>query len=192
MNELSTRPMIAEEPARFSVEEFMAMAQQPPLSDWCGKIELVEGVIIRMSPAGYPHFGIQRRIFRKLDKIFGDGLDGWIVGQELTVNMTNPPQSVREPDVCIFKDPGPIKGLVRSDALLLAVEVSDTSLREDMGPKRLAYALAGVPHYWVVDVNRKETVVMSDPADGDYRARQVVPFAALLVVPGTKRKIRID
>jgi Uma2 family endonuclease len=61
-----------------------------------------------------------------------------------------------------------------------------------MGPKRAAYAIAEVPHYWVVDVNRKETVVMSDPADGDYRVRQVVPFDALLAVPGTKRKIRID
>ncbi len=191
MNELSTRPFIAEEPARFSVDEFMTMAQQPPLSDWCGKIELVEGVIVHTSPEKYPHFGIQRQIFLKLDKIFGDGLDGWIVGQELNVNMTRPKPSVREPDVCIFRDPGAIKGLVKSDALLLAVEVADSSPREDLGPKRMSYALAGVPHYWVVDVNRQETHVLGDPYQDDYRTRSVVPFGAALSVPGTRRKIKI-
>jgi Uma2 family endonuclease len=192
MNDVSAHPFIAEEPARFSVREFMTMAQQPPLSDWCGKIELVEGVIVRMSPAGYPHFGIQRQIFRKLDKIFGDGLDGWIVGQELNVDMVRPKQSVREPDVCIFRDPGAIKGLVKSDALLLAVEVADSSLREDLGPKRSCYARAGIPHYWVVDVNAQEIHVMTDPDKDDYRTKSVVPFAKSLLVPGTRRKIKIS
>ena len=191
MNELSTRPIIAEEPARFSVDEFMAMAQQPPLSDWCGKIELVEGVIVRMSPAGYPHFGFQRDIFIKLHKIFGNGIDGWIVGQELTVNMTKPKPSVREPDVCIFRDPGKIKGLVTSDALLLAIEVADSSRREDLGPKRLSYAKAGVPHYWVVDINAAQTHVFGDPMKGNYASPDIVPFGKLIAVPGTNRKVRI-
>lgn len=191
MNEISTHAFAAEKPARFSVDEFMLMAQHPPLSDWCGKIELVEGVIVRMSPSGYPHFGIQRQIFRKLDAIFGDGLDGWIVGQELTVNMIRSKPSVREPDVCIFRDPGPIKGIVKSDALLLAVEVADSSLREDLGPKRISYAKAAVPYYWVVDVNRQETHVMSDPDKDDFRNKSVVPFAEGLLVPGTKRKIKL-
>jgi Uma2 family endonuclease len=191
MNELSTRPIIAEKPARFSVDEFMAMTQQTPLSDWCGKIELVEGVIVRMSPAGYPHFGFQRDIFRKLDRIFGDGLDGWIVGQKLTVNMTKPKPSVREPDVCIFRDPGKIKGLVTSDALLLAIEVADTSIREDLGPKRLSYAKAGVPHYWVIDINAGQTHVMADPAKGEYSSHAMVPFGEMVGVPGTNRKVRI-
>jgi Uma2 family endonuclease len=167
------------------------MAQQPPLSDWCGKIELVEGVIVRMSPAGYPHFGFQRDIFRKLDRIFGDGLDGWIVGQELTINMIKPKPSVREPDACIFRDPGKIKGLVTSDALLLAIEVSDSSLREDLGPKRLSYAKAGVPHYWVVDINAEQTHVFGEPAKGDYGSHDIVPFGKLIAVPVGNRKVRI-
>ncbi len=169
----------------------MEMAQQPPLSDWCGKIELVEGIITHMSPSGYPHFGYQRQIFRKLDSIFGDGLNGYIVGQELTVQMIQPKQSVRLPDVCIFRDPGAIKGIIKSDALLLAIEVADTSLREDLGPKRLSYARAGVPHYWVMDINAEVTHVMSDPHKGDYRSQDVVPFKSLLTVPGASRRIRI-
>jgi Uma2 family endonuclease len=191
MNQLSTLPLIAEAPARFSVREFMEMAQQPPLSDWCGKIELVEGIITHMSPSGYPHFGYQRRIFIKLHDIFRDGLDGYIVGQELTVHMVQPKQSVRLPDVCIFRDPGAIKGIIKSDALLLAIEVADTSLREDLGPKRLSYARAGVPHYWVTDINAEVTHVMSDPHKGDYRSQDVVPFKSLLTVPGAPRRIRI-
>ena len=169
----------------------MEMAQQPPLSDWCGKIELVEGIITHMSPSGYPHFGYQRRIFIKLHDIFRDGLDGYIVGQELTVHMIQPKQSVRLPDVCIFCDPGNIEGIIKSNALLLAIEVADTSLREDLGPKRLSYARAGVPHYWVMDINAEVTHVMSDPHKGDYRSQAVVPFKSLLAVPGAARRIRI-
>lgn len=191
MNELTSRPIIAESPARFTVDEFIEMAQQPPLSNWCGKIELVEGVIVSMTPAGYPHFGFQRDIFIKLDKIFGNGLDGWIVGQELTVNMTRPAASVRLPDVCIFRDPGKINGLVMSDAVLLAIEVADSSRREDLGPKRLSYAAASVPHYWVVDINAQLTHVMGDPAAGDYATYDTVPFGKFIDIPGTKRKMRI-
>ena len=51
-----TDSIVAEGPARFSVEEFMAMAHV--LDGLPGKVELVDRVIVRMSPANYPHFSI--------------------------------------------------------------------------------------------------------------------------------------
>lgn len=47
------------------------------------------------------------------------------------------------------------------------VEVSNTSLRHDHW-KAGTYAVAGIPDYWIVDVNRDEVVVHREPRDGVY------------------------
>ena len=161
----------------------------PALQEIPGKIELVDGVIVRMSPANYPHFSHQRQLFRKLDAIFGDGIDGFIVGQELTVRLGQ--STVRDPDIAIFRDPGLIDFIVDRDVLLLVAEVSDSTLLEDMGPKRRTYAEAEVPEYWVVDINRRRTHRFTDPAEGAYNSEQIVPFGEPLPVPGTDRSITI-
>jgi Uma2 family endonuclease len=50
----------------------------------------------------------------------------------------------------------------------LVVEVADTSLRFDTNDKRLLYAGAGIPDYWVVDVNARRLLVYRNPQGGDY------------------------
>lgn len=189
MNRPSTSAIVAEEPARFTVEEFMEMAGGA-LGSFPGKVELVDGVIVRMSPANYPHFHYQRQLFRKLDAIFGEGIDGFIVGQELTVRLGQ--ATVRDPDIAIFRDPGLISSIVDRDVLLLVAEVSDSTLREDMGPKKATYAEALVPEYWVVDINNRQIIVYTDPVDATYKSDRIVPFGGPLAVPGTDRTITID
>jgi Uma2 family endonuclease len=50
----------------------------------------------------------------------------------------------------------------------LLVEVSDTTLDLDLGPKLRIYAEAGVPEYWVVDLNGGRLTRMWEPVgDGD-------------------------
>lgn len=188
MNHPSTTVLAAEEPARFSVEEFMAMA--PVLGNIPGKIELVDGVIVRMSPANYPHFHYERQLFLKLHAIFGEGIDGFIVGQELTVRLGE--ATVRDPDIAIFRDPGMIDFIVDRDVLLLTAEVSDSSLREDLGPKKRSYATALVPEYWVVDIKGQRVHRFTGPADGNYASEELIPFGAPLAVPGTDQAITID
>ena len=39
--------------------------------------------------------------------------------------------------------------------IYLAVEVSETTLKQDEGKKLLAYQDAGIPEYWIVDVVAK-------------------------------------
>lgn len=179
----------SETPARFSVEEFMAMASGA-LGEIVGKVELVDGVIVRMAPANYPHFAYQRQLFRKLDAIFGDGIDGFIVGQELTVRLGE--ATVRDPDIAIFRDPGMIPGIVAWDVVLLAAEISDSTLRDDMGPKRLSYAQAGVPDYWVVDIQGRAVHCFSGITDGDYTRDETVAFGEPIPVPGTEATIVIE
>jgi Uma2 family endonuclease len=188
MNRPSSSTIAAEEPARFTVEEFIEMAGGA-LGSLPGKIELVDGVIVRMSPANYPHFTYQRQLFLKLHEIFGAGIDGFIVGQELTVRLGE--ATVRDPDIAIFRDPGMIDFIVDHDVLLLAVEVSDSTLREDLGPKKRTYAEAAVPEYWVVDIRAQRVHCFTGPEGSGYRMERIVPFGEPLAVPGSDETITI-
>lgn len=155
-----------------------------------GKIELVDGVIVRNDPARYPHFAYQRQLFCELDAIFGEGIDGFIVGQELTVRLGE--ATVRDPDIAIFRDPGMIDFIVDRDVLLLTVEVSDSTLREDLGPKKRTYAEAMVPEYWVVDIKAQRVHCFTGPEGSGYRTERVVRFGEPLAVPGSDRAITIE
>jgi Uma2 family endonuclease len=53
---------------------------------------------------------------------------------------------------------------------LLVIEVSDETVRLDLGRKARIYAAAGVPKYWVVDVGRDVVHVHTDPMTGEYRS----------------------
>ena len=50
----------------------------------------------------------------------------------------------------------------------LLIEVSDSSLRYDRGPKLRVYAEAEVPEYWVVDVQGRRIEVCRKPKSGRY------------------------
>jgi Uma2 family endonuclease len=70
------------------------------------------------------------------------------------------------------------------------VEISDTSLTYDLTTKAELYATAGIPDYWVLDVDGRQLIVFRDPQpipDGGaaYRSRTthapadaVAPLAA--------------
>jgi Uma2 family endonuclease len=190
MNKPSALAASGESPALFTADEFMQIATRSPIADWVGKVELVEGVIVRMSPAKNLHFHYQRQLFRKLDALFGEGRDGYIAGQEPTVRLG--PRTVRDPDVAILRDMGPSPDINRADDVLLVAEVSDTSLRQDRGSKLRTYAKAGIPHYWIVDIKGRAVEVMSNPEEDSYLKKEQVPFGEPLPVPGTSSTITIE
>ncbi|WP_217989572.1 Uma2 family endonuclease [Sphingomonas lenta] len=178
-----------ETPVRFTAEEFLQLAQHPPISEWVGKVELIEGEIIRMSAANIPHWMVQQDVSRQLTSIFAALGPEWLVGPEPTVRFAR--RTVRLPDVGVFRNAkiGPFIFEVAS--LFMAVEIADTTLRNDLGRKRAGYAEAGVPHYWVVDVNGRKTHVMAEPEAGDYGAKRVIPFGEPIEVPGADAVITL-
>ena len=52
---------------------------------------------------------------------------------------------------------------------LLAIEVSDTSLRYDRDVKSGVYAAARVPEFWIVDLAGDALLVFRDPSKGAYK-----------------------
>lgn len=52
--------------------------------------------------------------------------------------------------------------------------MSDTTLAHDLGPKAWLYARAGVPEYWVIDVNGRRLHVHREPGSAGYTSTRVV------------------
>jgi Uma2 family endonuclease len=86
--------------------------------------------------------------------------------------------SIPEPDIAIASK---AEGKAVSGAdILLAVEISDTTLDYDLGRKMRLYARHGIPEYWVVDVDGKRILRHSGPGDDGYQVCDEVAFGAPL------------
>jgi Uma2 family endonuclease len=53
--------------------------------------------------------------------------------------------------------------------VLLIIEVAESSLDYDREVKAELYAGAGVPEYWLADLNSRQLACYSEPVDGSYR-----------------------
>lgn len=63
--------------------------------------------------------------------------------------------------------------------------MADTSLGYDRGPKAAAYARAGVPALWIVDLAERRVEVYREPdPEGRYRHRERFDGQADLELPG--------
>ncbi|CAN5281731.1 Uma2 family endonuclease [soil metagenome] len=125
-------------------------------------VELLDGVLVEMSPQGSPH----AYAIRRLNTIAGPVVAA--AGLELSIQApldVGSPISLPEPDVAIV----PVTERDRHPSgAVLVVEMGITSLSIDLVRKARIYATAGVPDYWVLDVDRRMLVVHREPADGCY------------------------
>jgi len=87
-----------------------------------------------------------------------------------------------EPDVCIY--PAGMRNTdVRGADILLAVEVSDSSLRYDLGKKARLYAAHGVRDYWVVDLETETLHRHSEPGAEGYGRVEKNGFGDAVALP---------
>lgn len=130
------------------------------------RLELLEGEIVRpMSPQGLRHVQTVTRIVRRLMQVVGPGRD--VMSQQTTLMSET---SMPEPDVAVLRGlVEDLTSLATGADLLLAVEVSETSLEVDRTLKARIYARAGVPEYWIVNLRDRSLEVHRDPLGDGYR-----------------------
>jgi Uma2 family endonuclease len=153
---------------RFTREEYYRMAE---LGLFRGeRVELIEGDIIKMSPVSAEHVTCVHRLFQWLFQVFSDA----------TVRIQSPlnlGDSEPEPDIAVV--PGKAGDYLHAHptTALLVVEVAQTSLEYDREVKAPLYARAGIPEYWIVNLDGQCIEVYRDPAPmGEgfgYRSRRI-------------------
>ncbi len=146
------------------------------------RVELIDGEVVKMSPMGPDHSDALAYLNRHLVKL---DLPGILVRGQTPVPMADDTEP--QPDFTICRQP--LKGAPRRrevEALLL-IELSDSTLKTDLGQKASIYAKAKVPEYWVIDIKAKKTVVHLSPKGSKYTRTQRVPWSSPLAssaVPG--------
>jgi Uma2 family endonuclease len=165
---------------RFTVDDYHRMGQTGILSER-DRVELIDGEVVAMTPIGPRHNASVDRANRALVMAAGDTAIVRVQGSVRLSLYTEPEPDIAllrpRPDFYAPRHPGP------ADILLL-IEIADSSIDYDREVKAAVYAMAGVPEYWLVDVNDRIVSCHTDPHDGTYRV--IHPFA-----PGQKLAPRL-
>ena len=147
----------------WTVEEYHRMGEVG-LLDADARVELIEGEIVEMAPIGDAHAATSNRLNRLL--VLAVGERGIVaVGNPVRLSQRSEPQpdfSVLRPRAD-YQTKGP-----RPEDVMLAVEVSDTTLRRDRRVKLALYARAGIPEFWIVNLEVREVEIYRSPSGDTY------------------------
>jgi Uma2 family endonuclease len=150
-----------------TVDDVLRM-QKTGVIDSDERLELFEGVLIRMQSKNYAHERIKIRLNREIVMACPEG---YAVGIETTAYLSN--ITALDPDISIIPDKIDIRHILGSDIPLI-VEVSDTSLAKDRGPKAQLYAKYGVKELWVIDARRLNTYRFANPVGGVWQETGII------------------
>jgi len=149
---------------RFTADEFHRMVQVGIFSER-ERVELIDGEIVVMSPIGNRHAACISRANRAL--VTSAGVDAIVQPQgPLRLDLYYEP----EPDFVLLRPRADFYATRhRSPAdVLLVIEIADSSLEYDRDVKAPIYAAAGVPEYWLADLNANTLWRYSSPERGVY------------------------
>jgi Uma2 family endonuclease len=127
------------------------------------KVELIRGLIVRMSPQGVAHAAVVQRLTHLFVlTLVGSGRAAVRVQLPLALGDDSEP----EPDLAIVP-PGSYQDEHPTGAFVV-IEEADSSLTRDRREKGILYAEAGVPEYWIVDTANQRVEVHSEIVSGAY------------------------
>ena len=149
----------------FTVDEYLAMGEAGILYRE-DRVELIDGVIIIMPPIGVRHTGGSN---------WGTTLFVPPLIGRATVQVAGPvrlnDRSMPEPDIALVRWSAPGSGPTRHatpEDVYLIIELADTSLAFDQGPKLARYAAASIPEVWVANLRAREVTAYAEPSGAEY------------------------
>jgi Uma2 family endonuclease len=151
---------------RFTVEEYHRMAEAGILGP-DERVELIRGVVRRMSPKNRAHVIAAHLISDFLREALKGRASVYLEAPLVVEAIDSEP----EPDVMVCSNPDRTAYGTPWTKALLGIEVAESSLGYDLGEKAALYADAGVPEYWVVDLVERRVAVFREPRNGSYELR---------------------
>lgn len=162
--------MMVQSPTRVSVDDYYRMAATGELSPEA-RVELLDGSIIDMAPIGSFHGGMTNYLTNLFAKACHDR---WVLSVQNPVRLDA--YSEPQPDLMLLhpaadfyqgRHPGP------SEVFLL-VEVADSSLTKDRELKLPAYARAGIPEVWIVNLADLALEIYREPHFTGYGVKTIL------------------
>jgi Uma2 family endonuclease len=167
---------------RFDVDAYHGMAEAGILSPE-DRVELIDGEIIEMAPIGSAHGGMTNRLTRLVAQAVADGRV--LVSVQGLLHLDA--HSELQHDLMLLRpraDDYTTSHPTAADVLLV-VEVADSPLAYDRGPKLALYARHGVPEVWILDLAGRALEVCREPGGDGYadRRRQTTSMVMPALVP---------
>lgn len=173
-------------PHRLTVDDYYRMAEVGLLHP-DDRTELIEGEIIDMPPIGDRHAAVVRLLNTRLVRAVGDAAE---VSSQLPVRLSL--RSEPQPDFAVVKAKrGGYRKHPQPRDVLLLIEVSDSTLRYDLGKRASLYAAHGIPEYWVFDLQRDRVWRHRDPNNREY-ARVDAAESGTLTLPTLDADISLE
>ena len=131
---------------RYTAERYLALVEAGVLGP-DDRVELLEGVIVAMTPQNPPHAAAIGRVDDALRAAIGSRA---VVSVQVPLIVGG--YSVPEPDVAVLPGKRSDYDTAHPTTALLVVEVADTSLLQDRLTKAAIYAAADIREYWLVNL----------------------------------------
>lgn len=162
-----------------TLEEYIALPE-----DNSARYELQEGVLVVSPRAVRAHQLCALRLSVQLDAQLPTDSES-ILDFEVVVRAEDP-AIVRVPDVVVTGTDGPQSRLAAGDVLLAVEILSPGSRNVDQHLKLFEYADAGIPHYWIVDLDPPTPTItvygMGAPGEG-YAESQTAAHELVVAEP---------
>lgn len=125
------------------------------------RVELLEGMLLPMSPQGGPHaYAIEL-----LDELLHDALRG---RARIRVQMPFAASDISEPEPDIAVVPRGRRRQEHPSQAHLLIEVADSERRGHRDRKVRIYAQAGVPELWIIDLSTQHITTYRRPAGDSF------------------------
>jgi Uma2 family endonuclease len=157
---------------RFSVAEYEALARAGVL-DEDSNVELLEGWIVPKMTKYPPHDGTIDLVLFLISQLLPSG---WHARCQ---NVLATDDSQPEPDVVVVRgNPGDYRDRHPTGVEVgLVVEVAHATVARDRRKAKI-YARAGMPHYWIVNLDNRQIEIYAQPSGTGkralYRSRQIL------------------
>jgi Uma2 family endonuclease len=165
---------------RINVHEYERIIAARAIED--EGVELIDGYLVKKMGKNPPHSWTTKVLLKALEQLLSPGWT-WRLEQPVRIPEFNEP----EPNIAIVpgNDDDYKHRTPEPPDVALLVEVSESTLDRDQGEKLLAYALGGIPEYWIVNLVDGQVEVYTGPGQAGYQSRQ-------LFGPGQEIPVVID
>jgi len=160
-----TKAALEPRPRLFTIDDLEAMVRAGIIG-LDEHVELIEGQIVEMHAQGTRHIWAVSRLTRTFNR-----RDDVLVTPQSTFELHG--RSGPEPDVVVLRATVSQERRPSPKDTVLVIEVADTSLAYDRYTKAPIYARAGIPEYWIVDLNGERIEVYREPSPTGYRAMHI-------------------
>jgi Uma2 family endonuclease len=154
---------------RMTVDQYERLVQTGLLDGQ--PIELINGLLVQKMGKNPPHSWTVEALREELGRLLPPG---WSFRQEQPVAI--PDLNEPEPDLAVVRGTRDdyAKRHPRPGDTALLIEVADSTLEKDRGPKLVAYGRGGIPVYWIVNLIDRQLEIYTGPNSVGYRDRRLM------------------